>query len=113
MKLPAFAIQAAQIFTVAFLSPLLTGVIARAEAVVAGKRGPTIFQPYRDIVKYLHKQRIKPSPSSWIFCVAPYVACGCYVTVATLIPVLTTFPLPGAPTATSWVEHSFSLLPAS
>jgi len=96
MKLPAFAIQAAQIFTVAFLSPLLTGVIARAEAVVAGKRGPTIFQPYRDIVKYLHKQRIKPSPSSWIFCVAPYVACGCYVTVATLIPVLTTFPLPGA-----------------
>jgi formate hydrogenlyase subunit 4 len=28
--------------------------------------------------------------------VAPYVACGCYATVATLIPVLTTYPLPGA-----------------
>jgi formate hydrogenlyase subunit 4 len=37
-----------------------------------------------------------PSPSSWVFFVAPYIACGCYVTVATLIPVLTTFPLPGA-----------------
>ncbi len=96
MKLSPFAIQAAQIFTVVFASPLLTGLIARAEAVVAGKRGPSIFQPYRDIVKYLHKQRVKPSPSSSIFSIAPYVACGCYVTVATLIPVLTTFPLPGA-----------------
>lgn len=78
------------------VSPLLTGVITRAEAMIAGKRGPSVFQTYRDIVKFLHKQRVLPEASSWFFQAAPYVACGCYATVATLIPVLTTYPLPGA-----------------
>lgn len=96
MILAPAVVQGAQIFTVAFISPLLTGLIVRAEAIVAGKRGPSIFQPYRDIVKFLRKQRIRPSVASPIFRIAPYVACGCYVTVATLIPVLTTYPLPGA-----------------
>lgn len=96
MILPAFVVQAAQILTVAFLSPLLTGVIARAEALIAGKRGPSIFQPYRDILKFLRKQRVVPEHASPIFTIAPYVACGGYVTIATLIPVLTTYPLPGA-----------------
>lgn len=80
----------------ALLSPLLGGIIARLEAIVAGRHGPSIFQPYRDIVKYLRKGSLLPDCSSWAFRCAPYVACGCYATVATLIPVLTTYPLPGA-----------------
>jgi formate hydrogenlyase subunit 4 len=96
VSLSPLAIQAAQVLTVALLAPLLSGCIARAEAVVAGKRGPSIFQTYRDILKLLRKQRLKPETASWIFWVAPYVACGCYATIATLIPVLTTYPLPGA-----------------
>lgn len=96
MILPAQLVQAAQILVVALLSPLLTGTIARVEANIAGKRGPSVFQTYRDIAKFLHKQRIVPEASSWVFRTAPYVACGSYVTVATLIPVLTTYPLPGA-----------------
>lgn len=96
MRLSPLAIQAAQILTVAGLSPLLTGCIARLEAIVAGKRGPSILQPYRDILKFFRKQELTPEHGSWIFRVAPFLACGCYATVATLIPVLTTFPLPGA-----------------
>lgn len=90
------AMQSAQVLTLLLLSPLLSGCIARAEAIVAGKRGPSIFQVYRDILKFFRKQPIRPEPSSWPFRAAPYIACGCYATIATLIPVLTTYPLPGA-----------------
>jgi formate hydrogenlyase subunit 4 len=96
MTLYPIVVQAAQVMTLLLLSPLLTGCIARLEAMVAGKAGPSIFQPYRDILKFFRKQALVPEPSSWVFRSAPYVACGCYATVATLIPVLTTYPLPGA-----------------
>lgn len=96
MTLPPLFVQALQVLSLLLLSPLLTGCIARAEAIVQGRYGPSIFQPYRDILKFLRKQPLLPEPSSWIFRAAPYVACGCYATVATLIPVLTTYPLPGA-----------------
>ena len=96
MILHPIAVQAAQVLTLLLLSPLLTGCIARAEAIIAGKRGPSIFQTYRDILKFSRKQPLVPEPSSWIFRAAPYVACACYATIATLIPVLTIYPLPGA-----------------
>ncbi|MHB8152208.1 MAG: respiratory chain complex I subunit 1 family protein [Bacillati bacterium] len=94
--MPSIVLQGFQVAVVVFLAPLLTGSIARAEAMIAGKRGPSIFQVYRDIWKFLGKQSLIPEPASWIFRVAPYVACGAYAGVATLIPVLTTYPLPGA-----------------
>lgn len=94
--LPPIVVQAAQVLTLLLLSPLLTGCIARLEAIVQGKRGPSIFQTYRDIWKFFHKQALTPQPASWIFRAAPYVVSGSYATVATLIPVLTTYPLPGA-----------------
>lgn len=94
--LSPMAAQAAQVLTLLLLSPLLTGCVARLEAIVAGKRGPSIFQTYRDILKFFRKQSLRPEPSSWIFRTAPYVACGAYATIALLIPVLTTYPLPGA-----------------
>ncbi len=96
MILPPIAVQAAQVASLLLLSPLLTGCIARLESIVAGKRGPSIFQTYRDIWKFLHKQSLQPEPASWVFSAAPYVVCASYATVALLIPVLTTYPLPGA-----------------
>ncbi|HVA37332.1 MAG TPA: NADH-quinone oxidoreductase subunit H [Candidatus Dormibacteraeota bacterium] len=96
LKLAPIVVQAAQVLTVVFLSPLLTGVIGRVEAWLQGKRGPSFLQPYRDILKMLRKQRLVPETSSWVFRAAPYVACAAYCSIATLIPVLTTYPLPGA-----------------
>jgi formate hydrogenlyase subunit 4 len=96
MILPPIVVQALQVLTLLLLSPLVTGSITRAEAIVQGRRGPSIFQTYRDILKFFRKQTVLPETSSWIFRCAPYVACGSYATVATLIPVLTTYPLPGA-----------------
>lgn len=94
--LSPIVVQTAQVLCTLFLSPLLMGCIARLEAIIQGRRGPSVLQVYRDIVKLFRKQALVPEPSSWIFRTAPYVACACYATVATLIPVLTTYPLPGA-----------------
>lgn len=96
MRLAPIVVQGAQVLTLLLLSPLLSGVISRIEAWLQGKRGASFFQPYRDILKFLRKQPLRPETASWIFRWAPYVTCAAYASIATLIPVLTTYPLPGA-----------------
>ena len=75
-------------------APGITGVIARVEARLQGRRGPRVLQPYLDIAKLFHKEALAPIGASWVFLAAPLVAMACYLTVPLLIPVLTAFPLP-------------------
>lgn len=92
--LPDWSIQALQVLSILILGPLVTGIIARAEAIVQQRRGPRILQPYYDIAKLLGKQTVLPAPAGPIFRAAPYVAFAGYATIPLLIPVLTTFGLP-------------------
>jgi formate hydrogenlyase subunit 4/hydrogenase-4 membrane subunit HyfE len=92
--LPDWTIQVLQVLTVVVLSPLITGMIGRAEAIVQQRRGPSVLQPYRDIWKLLHKETVLPDPAGPVFRLAPYVSFAAYATVPLLIPVLTNFPLP-------------------
>jgi formate hydrogenlyase subunit 4/hydrogenase-4 membrane subunit HyfE len=87
-------IQFFQVGVVLFLSPLLTGAIARAEAIVQMRRGPRLLQPYYDIAKLLRKETVLPEGAGPVFRAAPYVSFAAYATVPLLIPVLTAFPLP-------------------
>lgn len=89
-----WAVQVFQVGTVVLLSPLVTGVIARAEAIVQQRRGPRLLQPYYDIAKLFRKETVLPEGAGPVFRAAPSVAFACYLTVPLLIPVLTTFPLP-------------------
>ena len=92
--LPDWLIQVLQVLTVVLLGPLVTGAIARAEAIVQQRRGPSVLQPYRDIWKLLHKETVLPGPAGPVFRIAPYVSFAAYATVPMLIPVLTNFSLP-------------------
>ncbi len=74
-------------------APLIEGVVTRLKEILQSKRGPSIFQPYRDLRKLLHKDEIVSEESSWIFRAAPYVAFSAPVFVTLLIPVLTRYPL--------------------
>jgi formate hydrogenlyase subunit 4/hydrogenase-4 membrane subunit HyfE len=87
-------IQFFQVGTVLSLSPLVTGVIARAEAIVQMRRGPRLLQPYYDIAKLFRKETVLPGEAGPVFRAAPYVSFAGYATVPLLIPVLTAFPLP-------------------
>jgi formate hydrogenlyase subunit 4 len=91
---PVQAVQALQVLTILFGAPLVSGVIARIEARLQGRRGPRVLQPYFDIAKFFRKETVVTEESSWVFLAGPMVAFACYLTVPLLIPVLTSFPLP-------------------
>jgi len=82
-----------QVAVVIGLAPLLEGILSRLKEIVQSKRGPSIFQPYRDLAKLLGKDEIVSRESSWLFRAAPYVAFTAPVFVTLLIPVLTGYPL--------------------
>jgi len=82
-----------QVAVVVGLSPLVGGVLERLKEIVQSKRGPSVFQPYRDIWKLLHKDEIVSEESTWLFRATPYVAFVAPIFVTLLIPVLTRYPL--------------------
>ncbi|MDR3534386.1 MAG: NADH-quinone oxidoreductase subunit H [Rhodopila sp.] len=82
-----------QVAIVVGFAPLAEGVTTRLKEILQSKRGPSIFQPYRDLWKLLHKDEVVSDYASWIFRTAPYVAFVAPVFVALLIPVLTRYPL--------------------
>ncbi|MGH7912867.1 MAG: respiratory chain complex I subunit 1 family protein [Candidatus Dormibacteraceae bacterium] len=87
-------LQACQVLTVALLSPLLQGAIAKGEALLQSRRGPSVIQPYRDLVKLARKGMTIPETASWAYLLGPVVAVAAYLAVPLLLPVLTAFPLP-------------------
>lgn len=86
--------QIAQVAAALFLAPLVQGFILRYEERVQRSRGPSIFQPYKDLWKLFHKQIVVPETATWIYWAAPVVAFTAMMTVPILIPVLTNYPLP-------------------
>ena len=92
--LPIPVIQLLQVLTVALGAPGVTGVIAKVEARLQGRRGPRIRQPYYDLAKLFRKEALAPEQASWFFLAAPLIAVTCYLTIPLLIPVLTSYGLP-------------------
>ena len=82
-----------QALVVMTFAPLASGVLSRLKEIVQSKRGPSIFQPYRDLWKLFHKDEIVSEDSSWIFRFTPYIVFVTPIFVALLIPVLTNYPL--------------------
>ena len=72
----------------------VTGVVARVEARLQGRRGPRILQPCYDLAKLFRKEALAPEQASWFFLAAPLIAVTCYLTIPLLIPVLTSYGLP-------------------
>ena len=94
VAVPTAVAQTAQVLLVAGASPGLSGVIARVEARLQGRRGPRVLQPYYDLAKLFGKESLAPEDASWVFLATPVIAFAAYLTVPLLIPVLTAFPLP-------------------
>ncbi|MPZ86103.1 MAG: formate hydrogenlyase subunit 4 [Actinophytocola sp.] len=94
MTVPIPVVQTLQVLTVLVVAPGVSGVIAKVEGRLQGRRGPRVLQPYYDLAKLFRKEALAPQGTSWVFLAAPLVAMACYLTVPLLIPVLTTYPLP-------------------
>jgi formate hydrogenlyase subunit 4 len=69
------------------LPPLLLGVVNRVKALVAGRRGPPLLQPYLDIAKLLRKGAVYSRTTTWVFRAGPAVGLAAVATAGTLLPV--------------------------
>jgi formate hydrogenlyase subunit 4 len=89
-------IQVLSVLVVFSCAPLLRGVINRLKAIVQSKRGSSIWQPYRDYWKLLHKGMVISEHATWVYRIAPPLVFIMPLIVAMLIPVITAYPLPYA-----------------
>ncbi|HOL06647.1 MAG TPA: NADH-quinone oxidoreductase subunit H [Methanomassiliicoccaceae archaeon] len=69
-------------------APLATGTVRSLKARMQGRTGPSVLQPYRDLVKLFHKSSVMSKDSSWISTITPYVCVAAVVTAALLLPVV-------------------------
>jgi formate hydrogenlyase subunit 4 len=73
------------------LGPLLLGVIARTKAILAGRTGQPVLQPYYDLAKLLGKGAVYSRTTTWVFRAGPVVG------LAALLCATAIVPLGGAP----------------
>ena len=81
-----FAIQGAQMLVVLLLAPLLTGVVRKTKARLLRRRGPSVVQPYRDLVRLMRKEVVLAETASWLFRVIPYLVFAATWVAASLVP---------------------------
>lgn len=68
------------------LAPLLLGVINRTKALVAGRTGQPLLQPYHDLLKLLRKGAVYSRTTTWIFRAGPIVGLAAVLVATTLVP---------------------------
>jgi formate hydrogenlyase subunit 4 len=71
------------------LAPLVSGVIRNWKAKLQNRRGPRVWQPYFDIVKFLRKDMVISEHVSWVFHCAPYVVFLTSLLVGLMVPLAT------------------------
>ena len=83
-------VQGAQMLLVLVLAPLLTGLVRKVKARVLRRRGPPLFQPYRDLVRLLRKEVVLAESASWLLRVIPYLVFAATWVAASLVPTFRT-----------------------
>ena len=68
------------------LAPFIQGVINRTKAVVAGRIGQPLVQPYHDLLKLFRKGAVYSQTTTWIFRFGPVVSLASMICAAALLP---------------------------
>jgi formate hydrogenlyase subunit 4 len=79
-------VQGAQMALVLLLAPLLTGFVRKVKARLLRRRGASVLQPYRDLLRLLRKQVVLAENASWLFRVTPYLIFAATWVAAALVP---------------------------
>jgi formate hydrogenlyase subunit 4 len=86
----ALIVQGAQMALVLLLAPLLTGLVRKLKARLTRRRGASVFQPYRDLLRLLRKDVVLAENASWLFRVTPYLVFATIWVAASLVPTFAT-----------------------
>ncbi len=68
------------------LPPLSLGIIGRVKAVVAGRQGSPLLQPYHDLLRLLRKGAVYSRTTTWVFKAGPSVTLATAVVAGCLLP---------------------------
>jgi formate hydrogenlyase subunit 4 len=79
-------LQGAQMLLVLLLAPGLTGLVRKAKARLMRRRGASVIQPYRDLLRLLRKEVVLAENASWLFRVTPYLVFAATWVAAALVP---------------------------
>lgn len=79
-------VQGVQMVLVLALAPLLTGLVRKVKARLLRRRGPSVIQPYRDLLRLIRKEAVIAENASWLFRVAPYLVFAAIWVAAALVP---------------------------
>ncbi|HEX6113351.1 MAG TPA: NADH-quinone oxidoreductase subunit H [Geminicoccaceae bacterium] len=79
-------VQGAQMALVLALAPLLTGFVRKVKARLLRRKGPSVIQPYRDLLRLMRKEVVLADSASWLFRVAPYLIFATTWVAAALVP---------------------------
>jgi formate hydrogenlyase subunit 4 len=71
------------------LAPLITGCIRNWKAKLQNRRGPRVWQPYFDLIKFLRKDMVISEHASWVFSSAPYIVFITALLVGLMVPMVT------------------------
>jgi formate hydrogenlyase subunit 4 len=79
------------------LAPLLSGIVRRTKARVAGRTGPPLLQAYRDLRKLLARASVYSTTTTWVFRAGPFVGLSALLIALVLapagpLPALAAFP---------------------
>ena len=66
--------------------PALLGLLGVVQARLAGRAGPSLLQPWRDLRRLARKQPVLPESASPLLLAGPLVALTCLVAAALLVP---------------------------
>ncbi len=81
-----FIVQGVQMLLVLLLAPLLTGFVRKVKARLLLRRGPSVIQPYRDLLRLLRKEVTLARNASWLFRTTPYLIFAATWVAAALVP---------------------------
>jgi formate hydrogenlyase subunit 4 len=68
------------------MPPLLLGVINKTKAWFAGRLGPPLLQPYRDVWKLLRKGAVYSRTTTWLFRAGPIVSLAAVLCAGLVLP---------------------------
>ncbi|TPG64995.1 respiratory chain complex I subunit 1 family protein [Ewingella americana] len=86
---PLWPLALLQALMLLALAPLFAGFSRVLRARMHSRRGPGVFQEYRDIAKLLKRQSVSPASSGPAFRTMPYLLTGGLLVIATALPVVT------------------------
>ncbi len=86
-----------QVFGVLLLAPLVAGIYENVKAKTEFRKGPSIFQPYYDLAKYLKKEKTSTENTRLLYSWSPLIVFGILFSISFVIPVIIPVPTPFAP----------------